>query len=100
MRSHPRPRPSGVLLGLAIAVNSWPALLIPGVLHALTGWRARLTALAWAGAVPPAFLINGPAVIRHTPRCRPGDGRALPQPPRAISARVATVLLTPGAYAG
>src|SRR5260370_4702165 len=84
MRSHPRPRPSGVLLGLAIAVNSWPALLIPGVLHALTGWRARLTPLAWACPVPPAFPISGPPLIRHPPPFPPPNLPALLTPPGVL----------------
>jgi hypothetical protein len=58
---------AGILVGLAITVNSWPALLVPGVLLALPGTRRRLTALLWAGAVPLVFFVTQPLVLGHAP---------------------------------
>lgn len=58
-----RPVMAGVLVGFAAAANSWPVLLIPGVLLALTGMRARLVAGAWAIAVPGLFFLSEAVVF-------------------------------------
>jgi hypothetical protein len=96
MRSHPRVHASGVLLGLSIAVNSWPALLIPGVLRALTGWRRRLTVLAWACAIPVVFLVTGPLIIGYPARFLRGDVYALLTPRGVIGDWGWTTLVTGG----
>lgn len=97
--SRPRTHASGALLGLAIAVNSWPALLLPGVLHACTGWRRRLIALGWACAVPLAFFVSGPFVIGYPARFLPGDIHALLSPRSVIGDFGWTVLVTGGRQA-
>jgi Glycosyltransferase family 87 len=99
MRSRPRTHASGALLGLAVAVNSWPALLLPGVLHACTGWRRRMTILAWACAVPLAFLVSGPFVIGYPARSLPGDIHVLLSPRSVIGEFGWTVLVTGGRQA-
>ena len=96
LRSRPRAHASGVLLGLSIAVNSWPALLIPGVLHALRGWRQRLTTLAWACAVPLAFFITGPIIIGYPARFLAGDVHALATPRGVIGDWGWTAIVTGG----
>jgi len=96
MRGRPRPHASGALLGLAIAVNSWPVLLVPGMLQAAAGWRSRLTTLAWACAVPLAFLVTGPIVIGYPARFLPGDVHALASPRGVIGDWGWTVLVTGG----
>jgi hypothetical protein len=96
MRSRPRTHASGALLGLAIAVNSWPALLLPGVLRACAGWRRRLITLAWACAVPLAFLITGPFVIGYPARSLAGDMRVLVSPRSVIGDWGWSVLVTGG----
>ncbi|MQA96904.1 MAG: hypothetical protein GEV11_20495 [Streptosporangiales bacterium] len=58
-----RPILGGVLVGFAAAANSWPALLIPGVILALTGLRPRLVAGAWAIAVPGLFFLSETVVF-------------------------------------
>lgn len=96
LRDRPRVYASGLLLGLAIAVNSWPALLIPGLLHALPGWRKRLTALACACAVPLAFLVTGPVLIGYPARVLGHDIRALLSPRGVIGDWGWTALITGG----
>ncbi len=64
---------SGALLGMAIAINSWPALLIPGLLRALPTWRARLAAMAWTAGIPLLFLGTGPFVIGYPARLLASD---------------------------
>jgi hypothetical protein len=59
---------TGLLLGLSITAGSWPVLLAPGVLIALSGARRRLTAAAWAVAVPAVFFLTTPLVIGESPR--------------------------------
>lgn len=58
---------AGALVGLAITANSWPVLLLPGVLLALPGARRRLTALVAAGAVPLLFFVTQPLVLGQAP---------------------------------
>jgi hypothetical protein len=96
MRARPRTHASGALLGLAIAVNSWPALLLPGVLHACTGWRRRLTTLGWACAVPLAFLVSAPVIIGYPARFMPSDIHALLSPRGVIGDWGWTVFVTGG----
>jgi hypothetical protein len=96
MRSRPRTHASGALLGLAIAVNSWPALLMPGVLHACTGWRRRLTTLTWACAIPLAFFVTGPFIIGYPARFLAGDVHALLSPRGVIGDWGWTALVTGG----
>ena len=55
---------AGLLIGLAIAANSWPALLLPGVLLALPGVRRRLTALATAAGVCFLLLLTEPLLLQ------------------------------------
>ena len=55
---------AGLLAGLAIASNSWPVLLLPGLLLALRGTRRRVTAFACAVAVPAVFLLTQPLFVR------------------------------------
>jgi len=55
---------AGLLVGLAIAANSWPAVLLPGVLLMLRGTRERIAAFACAVAVPLAFLLVQPLFVR------------------------------------
>lgn len=96
MRTRPRAHASGVLLGLAIAVNSWPALLIPGVMRVLPDWRMRLTALAWACAVPLTFLVTGPVVIGYPARFLRSDVHPLLTPRGVIGDWGWTALVTGG----
>ena len=55
---------AGVLAGLAVSVNSWPALLLPGLLLTLPDARRRITALACSVAVPTVFLVTQPLFVR------------------------------------
>ena len=59
---------TGLLLGLSITSGSWPVLLAPGVLLALSGARRRIIAAAWAVAVPAIFFLTTPLVIGESPR--------------------------------
>lgn len=80
-----RPYLSGGLLGAAIACNTWPVLLLPGVLLLHRGGRARARALAGTAAVPLAFLLTIPlaasggysgllTTVEHLLRIRPVTG--------------------------
>jgi len=69
---------AGVLVGLSITSNSWPVLLVPGVLLALPGLRARLTGLCWAVAVPAVFFVTTPFIMGLN------AGRELPAVARAL----------------
>ncbi|WP_283137228.1 hypothetical protein [Rhizohabitans arisaemae] len=51
---------AGLAVGMAISVNSWPVLLVPGILAALHGLRARLIGLVVAGLVPVLWLLTMP----------------------------------------
>lgn len=55
---------TGILAGLSITTNSWPVLLLPGILLTLPGARRRITALAWSVAVPAVFLLTQPLFVR------------------------------------
>jgi hypothetical protein len=55
---------AGVLAGLSITTNSWPVLLLPGILLTLPGARRRFTTLAWSAAVPIVFLVTQPLFVR------------------------------------
>ena len=55
---------AGVLAGLAIAGNSWPVLLLPGIILVLQGTRRRIAALACAVGVPVVFLVTQPLFVR------------------------------------
>lgn len=59
---------TGLLLGLSITAGSWPVLLAPGVLVALSGARRRAAAAAWAVAVPAVFFLTTPLVVGESPR--------------------------------
>ncbi|HUK69636.1 MAG TPA: hypothetical protein VLW50_12935 [Streptosporangiaceae bacterium] len=96
MRSRPRAHATGLLLGFAIAVNSWPALLIPGIMRVLPGRRTRLTALAWACGIPLAFLVTGPVIIGYPPRFLRSDVHALLTPRGVIGDWGWTALVTGG----
>jgi hypothetical protein len=96
VRTRPRAQWSGVLLGLGIAVSTWPILLVPGLLRALPGWRKRLAALAWACAAPLAFFITGPVIIGYPARFLGGDVRALLTPRGVIGDWGWTTLVTGG----
>jgi hypothetical protein len=96
LRPAHRASASGLLLGLAIAVNSWPALLIPGLLRALPGRRQRLTALAWTCGVPLAFFVSGPLIIGYPVRLLRHDAPALLTPRGVIGDWGWSVLVTAG----
>ncbi len=96
MRTRPRAHAAGVLLGFAIAVNSWPALLIPGLLRALPGRRMRLIALAWSCAIPLAFLVSGPVFIVYPLRFLGSDVHALLTPRGVIGDWGWTAVVTGG----
>ena len=55
---------AGLLLGLAIAANSWPLLLLPGMVLALPGVRRRLTAAATAIGVCVVSLLTEPLLLQ------------------------------------
>lgn len=55
---------AGVLAGLAITVNSWPVVLLPGILLLLHGTRERIVAFTGAVAVPVMFLLIQPLFVR------------------------------------
>lgn len=55
---------AGVLAGLAITSNSWPVLLLPGILLTLQVTRRRVIALTCAVAVPAVFLVTQPLFVR------------------------------------
>ena len=55
---------AGILAGLAITSNSWPVLLLPGLLLTLPDPRRRITALAWSVAMPVVFLVTQPLFVR------------------------------------
>ncbi len=76
-RSRWRAQVNGVLLGIAISANSWPALLIPGLLRALPDRRRRLEAMAWTAGIPLLFLVTGPAIIGYPARYLGRDIRSL-----------------------
>lgn len=59
---------TGLLLGLSITTGSWPVLLAPGVLLALSGARRRIAAAALAVVVPAVFFLTTPVVIGESPR--------------------------------
>lgn len=51
---------AGLAIGAALAVNTWPVLILPGVVLFVRGWRARAIVLAGAVVVPLAFLLTIP----------------------------------------
>jgi hypothetical protein len=55
-----RPVAAGLAVGAAIAINTWPVLIVPGVVLAISGWRPRLVSLALGAAVPAAFFLTIP----------------------------------------
>lgn len=57
---HRRAAAAGAAIGMAIAVNSWPVLILPGVVLFVRGLRARTTVLVGAVVVPLAFLLTVP----------------------------------------
>ncbi|GAA4223993.1 hypothetical protein GCM10022254_02480 [Actinomadura meridiana] len=57
---------AGVLIGLSVTSANWSALLLPGVLLALSAWRGRVVVLVWTAVVPLAFLLSG-VVFLGTP---------------------------------
>ena len=53
---------AGLLLALSIASNSWPVLLAPGILLALSSWRHRITAALTTGVALVVILLSEPLV--------------------------------------
>ncbi len=54
---------AGVLLGLAVGVNSWPILLLPGLWIALPSIRTRLQATAGVAGVVGALFVTMPLTV-------------------------------------
>lgn len=74
-----RARTTGVLLGMSIAIASWPAILLPGVVARLPDWRRRTTALLLAVLVPAVFFVSSTLLLDSSLRQLPdAAGRLLP----------------------
>jgi hypothetical protein len=68
---------SGALLGLAVGVNSWPILFLPGLLRALPSMRARLQATLGLGAVIGGLFVTMPLTVGTPVRDLPRDAQAM-----------------------
>ena len=56
-------RAPGILIGLSIALGTWSALLLPGLLKLLPGRAGRVRAAGWAIFVPAAALLTSPLTV-------------------------------------
>jgi hypothetical protein len=87
---------AGILLGLSAAIGIWSALLAPGVLLMLPGWRKRLHCACWAASVPIAFLITSPLTVGTPVRLLPTVVRRIVGVRAVIGGWGWTVALTHG----
>jgi Glycosyltransferase family 87 len=68
---------AGALLGLAVGVNSWPILFLPGLWRALPSLRSRIQALAGLTAVVAGLFLTMPLTVGTPVRDLPRDAHAM-----------------------
>ena len=68
---------AGGLLGLAVGVNSWPILFLPGLWRALPTRRARLQSTAAVATVIGLLFVTMPLTVGTPIRDLPRDARTM-----------------------
>ena len=68
---------AGGLLGLAVGVNSWPILFLPGLWRALPSLRARAQAALALGGVVGLLFVTMPLTVGTPVGNLPRDARAM-----------------------
>jgi hypothetical protein len=68
---------AGAMLGLAVGVNTWPILFLPGLWRALPSLRARVVSSLGLGAMIGGLFVTMPLTVGTPIRDLPRDARTM-----------------------